>query len=85
MFTIVYDSTGNHIYLDGLPHSSYNFTSYGIHYNMNARLFIGCEASTASPASPYFKGNMSDVRIYCTALSAEDVLSLYNNSAYIDN
>ena len=30
-------------------------------------------------------GGLSDFRIYCTALSAEDILSLYNNSAYIDN
>lgn len=28
---------------------------------------------------------LSDVRIYATALSANDVKSLYNNSAYIDN
>lgn len=30
-------------------------------------------------------GSESDFRIYATALSAQDVLSLYNNSAYIDN
>jgi len=32
-----------------------------------------------------FKGSLSDLRIYCTVLSAEDVLSLYHNSAYIDS
>lgn len=31
-----------------------------------------------------FSGSLSDLRIYVTALSAEDVLSLYNNGAYID-
>lgn len=32
-----------------------------------------------------FKGNLSDLRIYCTALSLEDILLLYHNSVYIDN
>ena len=32
-----------------------------------------------------FKGSLSDLRIYCTALSLEDILLLYRNSAYIDN
>jgi len=33
----------------------------------------------------YYNGLMSDFRIYCTALSAEDIQSLYNTSAKIDN
>ena len=32
-----------------------------------------------------FEGNMSDFSIYATALSASDVQSLYQNSAYIDS
>lgn len=84
MLTFIYDSTGNKVYLDGQLHSSYAFTSYGIKYNTNARLFLGCEASTASPTSPYFNGKLSDFRIYATVLSAQDILSLYNNGAYID-
>ena len=33
----------------------------------------------------YWNGQISDARIYATALSASDVLSLYQNSAYIDS
>lgn len=32
-----------------------------------------------------YNGQLSDLRIYVTTLSAEDIKSLYNNSAYIDN
>ena len=44
--------------------------------------FIGAWQTNAKQN---YKGLMSDFRIYATALSAQDVLSLYNNSAYIDN
>ncbi len=84
MITFVYDETGTRTYINGQLHHTCSFTSYGIHYNTNARLFLGCEASSASPSSPYFNGKMSDFRIYATALSAEDILSLYNNEAEID-
>lgn len=84
MITFVYDGTGTRTYINGQLHHTCSFTSYGIHYNTNARLFLGCEASSASPSSPYFNGKMSDFRIYATALSAEDILSLYNNEAEID-
>ena len=44
--------------------------------------FIG---SWKNSTSQNYDGKISDFRIYATALSAQDVLSLYNNSAYIDN
>ena len=75
------------IYIDGeLADSTTAYTTKTpIYYNANNSIFIGAEAAsnTTSPAGNYFVGKMSDFRIYASALSAEDVLDLYNTSAYI--
>lgn len=85
MLTFVYDNTGTRTYINGELHHTYNNTSYGIYFNMNARLFLGCEANGSSPSAPYFYGSLSDFRIYCTALSNDDIKELYQTSASIDN
>ena len=85
MLTYIYTGSGTRTYINGQLHHTYNNTSYGIRFNTNARLFLGCEANTASPSSPYYNGQMSDFRIYYTALSQEQILELYNTSASIDN
>lgn len=56
-----------------------------IKYQGNVPIYIGCEANGANPSSPYFNGKLSDIRIYVTALSAEDIKELYNTSASIDD
>ena len=81
MFTLVYDLTGEKIYIDGTLHSSANSTSYGISFNTNARLYLGCEASSANPSTPYFNGKMSDFRFYYTVLSADEIADLYGGGA----
>lgn len=50
-------------------------------------LVIGARASSAgaSTTSYYNKGNISDVRIYTTALSAEDIAELYHSAVIVDN
>lgn len=85
MITLVYRANqGTKTYINGQLHHTYNNVSYGIHYNRNARLFLGCEANTASPGGQYYNGYESDFRIYATALTDEQILELYNTSGTID-
>ena len=78
MITYVYTTTSQKVYLDREFYSTNNVTTYGIHFNINARLFLGCEASGASPAAPYFQGKMSDFRLWYTALTDADIKKLYD-------
>lgn len=93
MMTFTYNGMVLKTYIDAILQttvSKYD-TKIPLYYNSRSTMFIGGEATTnkTTPANsssyPNFKGNISDVRIYCTGLSEEDILSLYNNSAYIDN
>ena len=84
MITCVYTLTGTKTYINGQLHHTYNNTSYGLHYNTNAKLFLGCESAGANPTSPYFNGQESDFRIYATALSDDDIRQLYATSMKID-
>lgn len=77
MVTMVSDGTNELYYVDGILRKT--IEKKGIPNNMYR---IG---AWSSDTSQNFKGQMSDFRIYATALSADDVKSLYNNSAYIDN
>lgn len=85
MLTWIYDLTGTRTYINGNLHHTYTNTSYGIHFYTSARLFLGCEASAANPSSPYFNGQLSDFRLYATALSEEDIKILYHTSGFVDN
>ena len=85
MITWIYDSTGTRTYINGALHHTYTNTSYGVHFNTNARLFLGCEANTASPTGAYWGGQLSDFRFYSTALSAAAIKELYETSGTIDN
>ena len=78
-FVITFDGLHITYYVDGEIFGSKTFSSkqtVGGTYNIH----IGSHYGGSCP----FKGQLSDARIYATALSATDVLSLYQNNAYID-
>lgn len=85
MITGTYDGLSTKIYVDGVLRGTNNAYSskVPIFYNVSNSLFIGAEAagSATTPDGNYFTGNIADVRIYGTALSAADISDLYKNSA----
>ena len=88
MFTGTYDGFTIKLYIDGefkTKKDAYT-TKTPIYYNDIAPILIGAEANqTQTSAGYYFKGYISDVRIYATALSESDLQSLYNNSGFLDS
>lgn len=87
MLTGTYDKTNVKIYIDGeLKGTAATNSTNNIGYPSGNAIFIGAEAAgNHIPASTAFVGNISDVRIYATALSAEDIVELYSVGASIDN
>lgn len=88
-FVGTYDGFSVKLYIDGvLEGTNAAYTEKTpIFYNANNGIFIGAEAggNTTTPVGNYFNGKMSDVRIYATALSDDDVKELYDTSAFITN
>jgi len=88
MLTGTYDGENVKLYIDGKEEGTLaaSISHKNIKYNANNVIFIGAEASgnATTPASTAFIGNISDVRIYCTALSADDIKALYDDAGYID-
>ena len=89
MLTGIYDRLNQkvQIYVDGQLDNDYAAgTSNNIGYNGSNVIWIGAEATGSNTtASNGMVGLFSDFRIYATALSADDILSLYHTSAKVDN
>ena len=95
MFTGTFDGIYKRIYIDGVLKGETNGLQNGttlttatpIFYNGSNGIFIGAEAggSATAPVGNYFNGSISDFRIYATALTVDDILTLYKTSGIIDN
>ena len=89
MITGTYDGFSTKLYIDGVLEG--NNTAYTtktpIFYNANNGLILGGE-STGSQTVPesgrYTECNLSDFRVYATALPIDDIKELYEVSALID-
>ena len=87
MITGTFDGINKKIYLDGVLKGTISLTEKKpIFYNANNGIFIAVEAGghITNPDGDYFKGNISDVRIYATTLSDEDIKQLYETKMKID-
>lgn len=87
MLTGTMDKDNIKIYIDGEEAGTVTTGSTnGIGY-ANNYLFISGEASgnSVTPANSNYTGKLSDVRIYATALTPEQIKELYNTSMSIDD
>lgn len=88
LFSLTYDGLLVKLYLDGVLDGTLTAytTKTPIYYNASNGIFLGAEAAatTTTPTTTYFTGKLSDCRIYATALSADDIMDLYNKRFSID-
>lgn len=70
-------------YLDGVEVGSADHSSNATYLTQNISSTTSWHLAGYKENQENFIGNLSDVRMYVTALSAEDVLSLYNTAASI--
>lgn len=87
-FVGTYDGLASNLYIDGALDKTLSCytTKTPIYYHPSNSIIVGAEANAgATAAGSYFNGKLTDIRIYATAISAEDVLTLYHTPLQIDN
>ena len=85
MFTCTFDQTYVKLYIDSELKSTAESSVTNVIYYSAARFCLAAEAQGVSPANSNMVGDMSDVRIYATALSPEDILELYHTGQSISD
>ena len=80
MYSIVFNKTNLKVFMDGKSIVNATMTQE-LTSMIRQYSYIG---KSSYSADSYFDGNISDFRIYSTALSAEDIKQLYESKARID-
>lgn len=78
-YCLVYDGTDILLYKNGIFYDKRTLTGTP---NLDKYVWLGRSYNTNDR---YWDGNISDVRIYATALSAEDIKNLYNSPISVSN
>ena len=88
MLTLTFDGFNLNGYVDGKLAISNAFftTKTPIYYNTGTTsIYIGVESGSGKQAGYWWKGKLSDFRVYTTALSASDILELYHTPETLAN
>ena len=89
MLSATYDGLTLKVYTDGelKGTTAANSSKVPIWYNNNSGMFISGESSGSltAPNGSIFRGAISDIRVYATALTADQIKELYNTSMAIDS
>lgn len=88
MFTLTFDGLSLKGYVDGnlVVSNAFFTTKTPIYYNTGTTsIYIGVESGSGKQAGLWWKGKLSDFRVYTTALSAEDILELYHTPITLAN
>ena len=73
---VTYDGAYEKVYLDGAE--TFSVTGTGVSFNLSTYFYIGAGASGTHVAGTFFAGKADNLRLYSRALSAAEVLALYN-------
>ena len=82
-----YNGTVLKTYVNGLEEThtiSGGFVGGNINYNPSAMNSLGVQISKRGTDNLYFKGDLDEISVFNTALTKEEILSIYNATAVVD-
>lgn len=88
MFTLTFDGLSLKGYVDGnlVVSNAFFTTKTPIYYNTGTTsIYIGVESGSGNQAGVWWKGKLSDFRVYTTALSEDTIKELFHTGQTLTN